>query len=100
MTMARRKTVKRDVSRWAEDPDKAVSYEFQFNGHPVKPGQKFKLKNDRLVYTFHCLVHNIKTGTSWVECVSDEGYHSFRPEKVFKLVGIKRSYTKRKKNVN
>lgn len=83
--------------RWEGDVNKAVAYEFEFNGQIVKPGQKFKLKNDRLVYTFHCLVHNIRTGTSWIEATSENGFHSFRPEKVFKLIGIKRSYSK---NVN
>lgn len=93
MTLAKR-TKGKERERWDTDPNKAVSYEFDFKGQLVKPGQKFKLKNDRNVYTFHCLVHNVISGTTWIEATSTEGFHSFRPEKVFKLIGIKRSYAK------
>lgn len=96
MSMTRRKATE-PTARWSKDPNKAVVYSFDFRGIEVKPGMKFRLKNDRNIYTFHCLVTNIRTGAVWIECTSPEGFFSFRPERVFKLEGIKRSY---KKNVN
>lgn len=93
--MNKRTQIERDTSRWATDPDKAVVYEMTFKGDIIKPGQRFKIKNDRTIYTFHCLVTNIKSGTTWIECACETGYYSFRPEKMYKLVGIKKSRRKK-----
>jgi len=82
-------------ARWSQRPEMLVSYEFEFKGQVVKPGMQFKVKNERTILTFTCLVHNSKLGTTWVDCLSSEGYRAVRPEKITKLVGIKRSYKKK-----
>jgi len=81
--------------RWALDPDKHVSYIFDFKGIEVKPGMQFKIKNERTTFTFICLVHNIKIDTTWIECQTPEGFRAVRPEKITKLVGIKKSYRRK-----
>lgn len=83
--------------RWAGDPDKVISYEFELNGKPVTPGTKFKVKGDRSTYTFVCLVHNIRLDVTWIEAMNECGFKSFRPERITSIVVPKRSY--RKKNV-
>lgn len=81
--------------RWGHDPNKCVTYEFQFKKHTVTPGMKFKIKNDRTIYTFRCLVTDIVTGATWIEAMSIMGFKFLRPEKVMSLVGIKKSYRKK-----
>lgn len=95
--------VKVDATRWAKDESKTLVYELQFKNGLIVPGTKFKLKHDRSIYTFHCLVHckrivdGVEIISSWVECMSAEGYKSVRPERISKVMAPKRSY---KRNVN
>lgn len=93
--MNKRDQVTRDTSRWAGDDNKVVTYEMTFKGDIIKPGQRFRIKHDRTVYTFHCLVTNIKTGSTWIECACESGFYSFRPERMYKLTGVKRSRQKK-----
>jgi hypothetical protein len=86
---------KEKPERWAADPDKYVSYEFKWKNIEVKPGVQFKLKNDRNIYTFICLVHNTKLDTTWIECSSGEGFKSVRISRVSKVLVPKRSYKRR-----
>lgn len=91
----RKRRIGYNPPRWASDPNKRVTYEFQFKSHLVRPGMQFKLKNDRTIYTFKCLVTDIVTGATWVEAISMMGFKFVRPEKIMSLVGIKKSYRKK-----
>lgn len=89
------KLYKENPPRWGARPEMAVTYEFEFRGVTVKPGMKFKMKNDRTIFTFTCLVTNMKTQDTWIEAMTSEGFRSIRPEKVYKLIGIKKSRLKK-----
>lgn len=86
---------KTNPARWANDEDKAITYEFDFKGTLVKPGMQFKLKNDRNTYIFICLVHAISLDKTWIECSSLEGFKSARIDKISRILVPKRSYKKR-----
>jgi hypothetical protein len=82
-------------TRWASDPDKSVSYEFDFKGQLVTPGMQLKVRNERVNHTFICLVTTISTGKTWLETITPEGYRSPRIENIMSVVGVKRSYKKK-----
>lgn len=89
----------KSIERWSDSPNKEVVYELLFKKELMKPGTQFKIKNDRTVYTFHCLVHNKTIDengqeviSTWIECMSNKGYRSIRPERIMKVITAKRSY--------
>jgi len=86
---------KENPPRYSHDDDKVVTYEFQFKGKLVTPGMKFKIKNDRTIYTFICLVHALKADSTWVEAMSVNGSKAVRIEKISQIIVPKRSYKKR-----
>ncbi len=91
------------VSSWWDNAypineDIHVQYELSFGQDIIKPGNKIRIKNDRTIYQFRCLVHNSKLDTTWIDCISaDGGWRSFRIEKLKCLVKPKKS---RKRKVN
>jgi hypothetical protein len=93
--MNKRKKTGYNPDPWARDPNKRVAYEFLFNGHLVTPGMQFRVKGDRIVYTFQCLVTDVVTGSTWIQAITQIGFKFPRPEKVTTLVGVKRSYKKK-----
>lgn len=83
--------------RWGHDPNKTVTYEFEFKGHVVKAGTQLKLKNDRTTYTFLCLVHDSRLDKTWLELIGPCGFHFKTIDRVMSVAGIKRSYRKKLK---
>jgi hypothetical protein len=75
-----------------------VQYELEFNKDIIKPGNPVKIKNQRGVYKFRCLAHNIKLDVTWFDCIGPDGqWHSFYIDKLKCLVKPKRS---RRRKVN
>lgn len=73
-----------------------VQYELAFNKDIIKPGNKIRIKNDRNIYQFRCLAHNIKLDSTWIDCISaDGGWRSFPIEKLKCLVKPKKSRRKK-----
>lgn len=85
---------KEKPERWSNNADKIITYDFEFKGMLVKPGMKFKIKNDRNTYTFLCMVHAIAKDLTWIECSSPEGFKSVRVDKISRILVSKRSYNK------
>lgn len=85
--------------RWSQDSNKCVTYEVMFKGYIMKPGTQFRIKDDRNIYTFLCLVSKLDNGSAWIEATSIEGFKSIRPEKITGIVGLKKSYVKKVNNV-
>jgi hypothetical protein len=74
----------------------AVQYELQFGKDVIKPGDKIRIKNDRVTYTFRCMAHNISLDTTWIDCIGPDGdWRSFRVSKLKSLVKPKRSRAKK-----
>jgi hypothetical protein len=82
------KIYKENPPRWSSRPDFIVDYEFEFKGIPIHPGTKFRIKNERTIFTFECLVTNTK-GSTWIEAISPEGFRSIRLEKIARIEGKK-----------
>jgi hypothetical protein len=93
--MIRRTAYKGDTTRWALDPNKQVSYEFQFQGGIVTPGMELRIRDDRAVYKFLCLVYDSKLDKTWLELSCVMGFRAKTIDKVTKVIGLKK--TKRKK---
>jgi len=70
-----------------------VDYEFQFKKDLIKPGVILKFKNHRSQFKFRCLVHNSRTGDSWIDAyeVGTYQFHSFYVDRLQKVVKLKRS---------
>lgn len=94
--MIKRTKYKGSVERWALDENKHVSYEFEFQGQLVTAGMQLKLKNDHATYNFLCLVHDVRLDRTWLELSGPTGFYSKRIDRVSRIVGIKRSYAKKK----
>lgn len=83
-------------TRWSQDPNKTVHYEFQYGKRTVTPGTVIKLKHDRTQYRFICYVYDARLNSTWVELLSVNGYKSARIENISKvLVTTKRSRAKK-----
>lgn len=79
-------------SAYVFNEDIHVQYELAFGNDIIKPGNPIKIKNQRGVYKFRCLAHNIKLDETWFDCLSPEGaMYSFRIDKLKCLVKPKRS---------
>jgi hypothetical protein len=76
----------------------AVSYEFEFNGEVIRPKTEIKMKNMRGKFKFRCIATNVRTGSSWIDCVDCESgeWRSFRVEKLKCIVKPKKSRRKKK----
>lgn len=75
-----------------------VQYELHFEKDVIKPGNPIRIKNQRGIYKFRCLAHNIKLDETWFDCIGPEGsWHSFPVSKLKCLVKPKRS---RRRKVN
>jgi hypothetical protein len=73
-----------------------VQYELEFGKDIIKPGNKIRIKNDRNIYQFRCLAHNISLDKTWIDCISaDGGWRSFPVSKLKCLVKPKRSRRKK-----
>lgn len=79
---------KENPPRWSARPDFIVCYEFEFKGRMVHPGMKFRIKNERTIFVFQCIVTNTE-GTTWIEAISPEGYRSVRLERISRIEGKK-----------
>ena len=96
-----KRTISNGTTEWWENAypfndDIHVQYELEFGKDVIKPGNKIRIKNDRSVYMFRCLAHNIKLDTTWIDCIStDGGWRSFPVEKLKCLVKPKRSRAKK-----
>lgn len=78
----------------------AVQYEFEFEGDIIKPKTPIKMKNTRGTFKFRCLATNVRTGSTWIDCIDNATgeWRSFRVEKLKCIVKPKKS-RRRKKNV-
>jgi hypothetical protein len=82
------------TERWAKDSNKHVTYEFTFKGTIIKPGTQLRLKDDYTTYTFACLVTDVKLNKTWMELTCSKGFRAKTIDRISRIVGVKRSYTK------
>ncbi len=93
--------VTRGKSEWWEgaytaNDDIHVQYELEFKKDIIKPGNPIKIKNQRGVFKFRCVAHNIKLDVTWIDCMDKDGhYRSFRIDELKTLVKPKRSRAKK-----
>jgi hypothetical protein len=88
-------------SEWWENAyvfndDIHVLYELEFNKDIIKPGSRIKIKNQRGVFIFRCVAHNIKLDSTWIDCLGpNHQWHSFPIDRLKNLVKPKRSRRKK-----
>lgn len=102
--MARNVTPKGSSLWWENaypfNDDIHVQYELEFKKDLIKPGNPIKIKNQRGVFKFRCIAHNIRLDVTWIDCMDPNGqYRSFPIDKLKALVKPKRS-RRRKPNVS
>lgn len=99
--MAGRRVLSGGKSEWWENAyslnnDIHVQYELQFKKDLVKPGNPIKIENERGVFKFRCIAHNIKLDVTWIDCMDSEGqFRSFPIDQFKLLVKPKRSRAKK-----
>lgn len=88
-------------SEWWENAytyndDIHVQYELNFGKDIIKPGNRIKIKNQRGVFIFRCVAHNVKLDVTWIDCLGpNHQWHSFPITKLKNLVKPKRSRRKK-----
>jgi hypothetical protein len=98
--LTKRKITSVEKGRHGFNPDIVVYYELQFNGEIMKPGEKFKIKNDSKTYIFQCFAHNITLDSSWIDamCLDTGEFRSFRVDRIKGLVRKKSRVKKNERN--
>lgn len=95
-TLARKTTIEAPASMYL-NPNIDVQYELTIGEDVLKSGDKVKLKGDnRTLYTFRCLAHNIELDKTWVDLVGPEGFRSVRVE-VLRLIKIVKKRSRARK---
>lgn len=103
--MPPRKVTPKGKSEWWENAytfndDIHVQYELEFKKDIIKPGNRIKIKNQRGVFLFRCVAHNVRLDKTWIDCIGpDSQWHSFPIEKLKTLVKPKRSRAKKPNTV-
>lgn len=75
-----------------------VQYELEFKKDLLKPGSRIKIKNQRGVFIFRCIAHNIKLDSTWIDCLGPN--HQWQSFPVDKLKGIVKPKRSRRKKTN
>jgi hypothetical protein len=78
-----------------DNPNIYLIYEFNWNGHRIRPGDPIKIKRQRGSFRFTRIVANIKDNTEYCECM-DLKTGKFRKFYVDQIAGpiYKRSLAK------
>ena len=94
---------KRDKFTIEDDPYSSaagkvvVYYELPLGRDVVVPGDKIRIKNQRGLFVFRRLAHNIEKNVQWVDCYEVLGgkYRAFYVDKVKSVYRPKKSRVKR-----
>lgn len=79
--------------------DVSVQYELLYNGDVIHPGDRIKVKYQRGIFKFRCLVHKLEDDIAWFDCI-DEANGEWRSFHLNKLKGpVKKRSRRNKQNV-
>lgn len=80
---------------WSANDDITVQYELHFKNDVIRPGMPVRFKNERGVFKFRCLAHNIQKDVTWIDCIDKNG--AWRAFYVDKLKGPVKKRSRRHK---
>lgn len=82
---------------YAVNPDIVTYYEWVFGKETLKDGDKIKFSGIVGWFLFRRVAHNMKTGSTWIDCSSTDGGapRSFHLEKLKQVYRPKKSRAKK-----